>query len=91
MELFKEIHVWRRINETMATRYTCLQNLRDKRYKVQSLDFFHENAVGDQSRYFQEQFLELLLETLPTERGRWFTTLEAAISAHDAAIGNVTD
>jgi hypothetical protein len=78
MELYKEIHIWRRINDTMATRYTCLQNLRDKRYAVQSLDFFHENAVGDQSRYFQEQFLELLLETPPSERRGWFTTLEGA-------------
>jgi hypothetical protein len=80
--LFKEVMVWQRMDDQTAVRYSCLEDLENSVFAVQSADFFRlplcDNALADMSR----QFIELLIEVPPLERCLWFASVEEAIYDH---------
>jgi hypothetical protein len=65
---FREVVVWKRIDDKMAVRVTCLEDMALRKFVVQGADFFAApprlamNQPGD---------------------GKWFESIEAAVSAHE--------
>lgn len=82
-DLFKEVAVWKRLSDTSAVRYRCINDLRTNQYAVQSADFFRHPLNGEQFRSFEMQFAELFIEVSAHERCKWYDSLEEAINAHD--------
>lgn len=83
--LFKEISVWKRINEDTLIRYRCFEQLPDGGFCVQSADFY--NLPVDQAtiQYHEREFLERLAESSPATRsGLVYASLLEAIAAHEA-------
>ncbi|WP_417680493.1 hypothetical protein [Roseibium sp.] len=83
MKLFKEISVWRRINDKTAIRYRCLQDLKSGKYAVSNADGFRVGDGEKHRTYLENLFVELLTETSPSERCDWFEVLCDAIASHD--------
>lgn len=88
MNLFKEILVWKPINNKMAVRYFCFCNLENNTYCVQSADYFHLPMDEEHIKQSKKQAIELLLELPPNERCDWFDSLEQAVADHDNSFGN---
>lgn len=83
MELFQNIMIWKNLDEVSAVRYSCLKDLQNGKFAVQSADFFRlpldERAVLN----FSIQFAALFIEISPRERCSWFGTIEEAIINHE--------
>jgi hypothetical protein len=89
MALLSEIMVWKRIDETSAVRYCCLNDILSNKYAVQSTDFFRLPLEEKQFRDFDKQFVELFIEVSVFERCDWFDSILEAISAHDQGFFNL--
>lgn len=83
MDLLKELMVWRRLDDTSAVRYSCLNDLETGKYAVQSADFFRLPLGEEQFRMFDKQFAELFIEISAHDRCEWYGSLQEAISAHE--------
>ncbi len=81
--MLKAIDVWKRLPDGHVVRYRCFEILGGGGYCVQSADFFTLPIDDAQLKFFEKQFLELLIEEDPTERSAIYPTLEQAIEAHD--------
>jgi hypothetical protein len=81
-KLYRQINVWERIEEGRVAVYRCFEILPDKKYYVQSKDFFSFPLEEKNLRLFQEQFLELLSEEWDEEREA-YDSLEEAIQRDD--------
>lgn len=87
--LYEEIMVWRRRDQTSVVRYSCFRSLADNKFFVQSADFFSFPFAQKQFDNFNKQFVELFSESDPFERSQPFDSLEEAIEAHDQGFFNV--
>jgi hypothetical protein len=83
MALLSELMVWKHVDSKSAVRYCCFHDLKNNKYAVQSADFFSLPVDEKQLRFLNIQFLELLMETSPSERCTWYPSVEDAIAAHD--------
>ena len=87
-QLFKEISVWRRVNDKTLLQYRCLQALPEGGYFVKSSHFYHEPIDREQINQAQFYFLDGMvgdaLIEIPRER---YETLEEAIASHDNDFG----
>jgi hypothetical protein len=81
--LYKELKIWRRIDNRAAIRFFCLFDLSSGMFAVQSADFFRLPVTKEQLENFDKQYLELFMEISPVERCEWFNSLTEAITAHD--------
>jgi len=86
--LFREMMIWKRVNEKSAVRYCCLLDLTNNTYAVQNADFFNLPIAEGAVTSSLQQFAELFMEISPTERCTWFDSVEEAISHHDQDFGN---
>lgn len=84
-ELFKEVMVWKRVDSSSAIRYSCLNDLQNDAFAVQSADFFRLPFNMDSANDFAKQFAEFLIEVSPRERCSWFDSIEEAIANHERA------
>ncbi len=75
----KEEFVWKRLDHRAAIRFSCLHDIEENKYAVQSGDYFYMEDIH--AHDFQRQFVELLLE-MSHERDDWFDSLEEAIDDH---------
>lgn len=85
MHLFQVFDVWERVSEDLAIRYRCLKRFTDEKFVVQSADFFYRSTDETSLVASDRQFLELLLDSDPFERGEVASTLEKAIQLHKTA------
>ena len=83
MELFREIMIWKRLDDVSAVRYSCLNDLQNGKFAVQSADFFRLPLEGKRVIEFARQFAELFIDVAPHERCSWFDSLEEAIINHE--------
>ena len=81
--MYERIEIWLRRDDKQLRRYQCLRRLTDSMFAVQNADTFEEPTSKDDSRIRDFMFIELLLETDPSERCEWFKSPEAAIAQHD--------
>jgi hypothetical protein len=81
--------VWRKISETLALRYNCLQDIETGQFRVATADFVTpENESGNsQFRYFVEQ--TSADDPEDPDPFQWFSSLRAAIADHDTEFDNV--
>ena len=93
-QLFKEVSVWRRVDDNTLLRYRCLQMLPDGGYFVKSSHSYREPITSDSEQIKQAEYYFLdgmfgdaLLE-IPKES---YATLEEAIAKHDEDFGNSFD
>ena len=86
-KLYRQIEVWRRISDDTLVCYRCFELIPDARYCVQSADFVRVPPDHKLMEALKRNWLELLAETAPDERGKTFGTLEEAIANHDAEFG----
>jgi len=82
--LFKEIVVWKRIDDNTLQRYRCLLVLPDNRYAVKSSDVCNfpldKEQLGQQDYYYLDSlFQDALVEIAHAT----YDTLEEAIRMHD--------
>jgi hypothetical protein len=82
-QVFREINVWRRRDESTLVRYRCFLVLPENRYCVQSADFYRHPLDAKQIGELDRQYVELLLEEPPNLRTETYETLEEAILRHD--------
>jgi hypothetical protein len=83
MELFREIMIWKRLDDVSAVRYSCLNDLQNGKFAVQCADFFRLPLDGHAVTEFARQFAALFIEVAPHERCSWFDSLEEAIRDHE--------
>lgn len=88
MNIFQEVLVWKRIDNTSSVRYFCFHDLVTGQYCVQSADFFNTPIDTKQVQQFQKQSIELFAESSPIERCEWFESLAEAIKCHDEDFNN---
>ena len=82
--LYREISVWKRVDEKTLLRYRCFHILPDEKYCVQSADFYSLPLDEAQTNYLSKQFVELLIEEEPESRAeKLYDSLQEAVSAHD--------
>ncbi len=82
--LYREINVWKRLNQQCAVRYRCFEIIGGNRFCVQSADFFYYPIDYQQLKRSDEQFAELLIESDPDERAIAYSSIEEAIKRHEA-------
>jgi hypothetical protein len=82
-DLFREVLVWRRLNDACAVRYTCFEDLAAARFAVSSADFFYLNDLASYALRHDRQKVELFIETPIRERCGWHASLTEAIAEHD--------
>jgi hypothetical protein len=80
---YKSFDVWRRRDPQTLVRYRCFEDCSTGRFCVQSADFYQGPITNDQIQFLEKQFIELLLDQSPFERGESFPSIEEAISDHD--------
>lgn len=90
--LFKEIKIWKRVDDGLAIVYCCFLNIKTNKYAVQSADFYRTPVKKEQLDNFNKQCIELFID-LPLEercdKDSWFESLEEAIKAHDTDFSNI--
>lgn len=57
--LYRQIDIWKNIDNTCAIRFRCFENLENKTYCVQSADYFYLPIDEKQLHNFDKQFVEL--------------------------------
>ncbi len=82
-KLYKSIDVWRKHSNKCAIRYRCFQVVGEKKFCVQSADYFYYPIDKEQIENFESQFLQLFIDCLPDERTETYATLEEAIKKHE--------
>jgi len=82
-ETYRSFDIWRRRDSNTLVRYRCFENCSTGRFCVQSSDSYKRPVTNDQIQSLEKQFIELLIEQSPFERGGFFATIEEAISDHD--------
>lgn len=82
--LFKEVIVWKRIDDKTLQRYRCLLILPDNRYAVKSADFCYwpldKEQLAQQDYYYLDSLFQDALEEIADTT---YNTLEEAIRMHD--------
>jgi hypothetical protein len=81
--MFKAIDIWKRIDDTAASRYRCFQRLSDGQFCVQSADYYHLPLNEKQIKTLDKQFLELFIEESPDRRSSLHPTLEEAVAKYE--------
>ena len=83
MTLFREITVWKRVDKRQAIKFNCLEDMNLHKFVVQSADFFTLPLKKERFEEFDKQFVELFIEIKPSDRRKWFDSIEEAIAAHE--------
>lgn len=86
-EIYIQSFVWKRISESVAIRYALLTHVQSGKFAVQSADFFDRDGEVH-VEYFDQQFVELMMESDPSERCEWHDSITDAIEAHDIEFSN---
>jgi hypothetical protein len=83
--LFREIAIWKQLDRKRAVKFNCLENLRTGEFAVLHADFHYLPAKAGAVEYFHKQFIERFIE-MDLNEGitAWFTSIEEAISHHEA-------
>ena len=75
--------IWKAADHASAVRFSCLRDLKNGQFALQSADFFRLPLKANLNDGFARQFAELFIEVPPRERCAWFDSLEDAIRHHE--------
>jgi hypothetical protein len=90
-KIYREISVWRRIDDKRAVRFRCFEELESHLFCVQSADFYSMPLNADVAADSDRQFLELFMEEEPAERSGGFASIGEAIAAHEKDFGPMAE
>jgi hypothetical protein len=82
-KIYRQVDVWVRLEDQRIAVYRCFEVLPDRKYCVQSKDFFSVPVDLGAVRESEKRFFELLAEEAPEVRTGAFNALEEAIQNHD--------
>lgn len=85
-QLFREVNVWRRVDDKTLLRYRCLEKLPEGGYFVKSSHFYREPITWDSEQIKQAEFYfidSMFGEGLLAASKESFASLEEAIAKHD--------
>ena len=89
-KFFKEITIWKPVNERTVARYRCFEVLPDGKFFVQSKDHIYEDSDKvyreNLEMYFIESLSSELFEDMSAEAS---STIEKAIAKHEADFAEV--
>lgn len=84
-KFFKELTIWKPVDEITVARYRCFEILPDGKFIVQSKDFIYEDSDKiyreNLEMYFIESLSSELFEEMSAEAS---STIEEAIAKHEA-------
>ena len=80
--MYESIDVWKRLDKQTLARYRCFRSLKNNKYTVQSLDCYRVPFDTAQINFFENQFLELLVEERPDRRSKGYDSLDEAIEKY---------
>lgn len=84
-KFYKEITIWKPVDERTVARYRCFEILPDGKFIVQSKDFIYEDSDKlyreNLEMYFIESLSSELFEEMSAEAS---STIEQAIAKHEA-------
>ncbi|MDQ2745715.1 MAG: hypothetical protein M3T96_00430 [Acidobacteriota bacterium] len=84
-KFFKEINIWKSVDERTVARYRCFEILPDGKFFVQSKDHIYE----DSDKVYRENLEMYFVESLSSENfdemsAEACSTIEEAITKHEA-------
>jgi hypothetical protein len=82
-KFYRELLVWKRIDDTKVVRFRCFEEMETHLFCVQNVDFYTMPLRADVIANSERVFLELLIEAEPMARCAWFRTVAEAINAHE--------
>ena len=82
MKLFRQISIWKRLDQKKAVRFSCVEDVEMNKFAVQSADFFTIPIKGEQISYLERLFPERFIE-VEWEQREWFDSVEEAIADHE--------
>ncbi len=83
--LFKEINVWRQVDDKTLIRYRCFQELPDGKFFVKSADHFQEPFDSETSKQHEMYFVDSLFDDgLISRAKKAYATIEKAIEKFDS-------
>lgn len=81
--LYRKIEVWKQNGHNNMVRFTCFELLEEKKFCVQSADYFYLPIDDNQLAIHNKQQIELFIDLLPNERSGIYDSLVEAITAHE--------
>jgi len=81
--LYREVSIWKRVDDKQACRFRCLEDLQSGLYCVQSTDVYTLPIAPAHLAQLDHQFVELLIEIDPLERCEWYGSAVEAIAEHE--------
>jgi hypothetical protein len=88
MTLFRQISIWKRLDDGRAVRFNCIEDMSTHKFAVQTADFFTFPIKNEHVSYLDRLFPERFIEVEPAERN-WFDSIEEAIAAHEVAFASL--
>jgi hypothetical protein len=90
-KMYRQLSVWKRIDDKSAVRFRCLEAMDSHLFGIQSADFHTLPLKAEVVANSDRQFVELLVEIEPAERCSWYTSLVDAIAAHEESFRSMAE
>jgi hypothetical protein len=88
-KLFKEINVWKRIDNNKILLYRCFEVLPDNTYFVKCSNYFYEDFDDEQFNRLNKEFAEsLFYDSLIIHQEKAYSSIIEAINAHEEEFAN---
>ena len=81
VKLFRQIAIWTQLDQRRAARFSCIEDIENHRFAVQTTDFFYLPIKTEDLAFFERLFAERFIEVDFLER-KWFDSVEEAIAGH---------
>ena len=89
MKLYRQIAIWKKISDSEAVRYNLIEDLSERKFAHQSMDFFTPSTTQEQILFLEKLFGDLMTHDLD---GRpWFNSIEEAIRDMDQPLRDPTE
>jgi len=82
-KIYRKIEVWKQGRHNNMIRFTCFELLGEKKFCIQSADYFYLPIDNNQLVIHNKQQIELFIDLLPDERSELYDSLVDAIAAHE--------
>jgi len=90
-KFYRKIEIWKQCDHDNMVRFICFEILNEKRFCVQSSDYFYLPIDNDQIANSNKQQVELFMDAAPEERSELYDSLVDAITAHELEFNPESD
>jgi|EndMetStandDraft_8_1072994.scaffolds.fasta_scaffold161113_1 hypothetical protein len=89
MKLYRQIAIWKKISDSEAIRYNLVEDLAERKFTHQNMDFFSPSTTYEQILFLEKLFGDLMAGDL--DNRTWFDSIEDAIADIDKDFPNTTE